>query len=136
MEYLYDLIADGMLFYVLVTVEYAERSTSTRGTAKGRKHLESKNTVDQVTILGSSCAQFIAAALTAHNLRNVYVPGPTSGPGFKIHWSGSRYTTIICYMALQIDYFFSGGKGQAPLISDDADWRTIVVQLQVSVNRP
>jgi len=30
----------------------------------------------------------------------------------------------------------SGGKGQAPLISDDADWRTILAQLQISVNRP
>ena len=89
-----------MLFYVLVTIEYAERSASTRSTTKGRKHSESKNTVDQVAILGSSHAHFIAAALTAHNLQNVYVPGPTSGPGIKIYWSSLRYVTNTFYMGL------------------------------------
>jgi hypothetical protein len=33
-------------------------------------------------------------------------------------------------------FFRSGGKGQAPLISDDPDWRTILAQLQAFVNRP
>jgi hypothetical protein len=32
-----------------------------------------------------------------------------------------------------IDSFRSGGKAQAPLISDDPDWRTILAQLQASV---
>jgi len=99
-ELLTQSIADGMLFYILVTIEYAERSASTRGTAKGRKHTESKNTVDQVAIFGSSRTQFITAALAAHNLQNVYVPGPMSGPGFKIHWSGSRYFMIIPFMVI------------------------------------
>ena len=80
-----------MIFYVLVTIEYLERSAPTHGNAKGKKHAASKNTVDQIAILSCSHVQFITAALAAHNLQNVYIPGPTNGPGFKIHWTGSRY---------------------------------------------
>ena len=113
-----------------------ERTASTRGTAKGKKHTESKNTIDQVAILSSTHVQFVTAALGAHNLQNVYIPGQTNGPAFKIYWSGSRYFTISFSLQLLNHYFISGGKGQAPLISDDLDWRTSISQLQASVNRP
>lgn len=131
-------IAEPVLFYVLVTIEYTERSATTRGSAKGKKHTESKNTVDQIAVLNSSRVQFITAALTAHSLQKVYLPGQTSGPGFKIYWSGSRYCLDTRYHKHWLTSLLqlSGGKGQAPLISDDPDWRTVLAQLQASVNRP
>jgi len=32
--------------------------------------------------------EFATATLMSHGYQNVYIPGPTSGPGMQISWAG------------------------------------------------
>jgi len=114
-----------------VTAEWLERGAKgTRG-ARMKKCAETKNTPDQITILGLTRADFVAAALSAHGLQNSYVAGSVSGPNMKILWSGSPCAFISFLLGLfDTDLCkHSGGKNGAPLIQDDQDWKTLQQQL-------
>lgn len=83
---------DETKFYINVTTEWTERPDKPRN-ARPKKFAETK-TSEPIGILTASRAQFIAAALAAHNLQNAYIPGQTSGPGMRINWAGSTYVLI------------------------------------------
>lgn len=56
--------------------------------SRPKKQSMSKNTPDAISVLRMTHPKFVAAALTAHGYQNVYIPGPTSGPGMQISWTG------------------------------------------------
>jgi len=85
----YAIAVEETQFFVLVTAEWLERNVKAARGARTKKCAETKNTPGQVAILGSTRAQFVAAALAAHGLQNSYVAGPVSGPSMKISWNGS-----------------------------------------------
>ncbi|PPQ76057.1 hypothetical protein CVT26_005439 [Gymnopilus dilepis] len=104
-------------FFVLVILEWTERVKAGRS-VRPKKVMESKNTPDVVKILTLTRAQFVTAALSAHGLQNAYIPGPTSGPGMQISWTG-----------------IPGGKSGAPVVQDDADWNMTKIQLREQARR-
>lgn len=82
-----QLKVKSQAFFVLVTLEWTEQIRSGRS-VRPKKHNESKNTPDAIKVLQMTRSSFITAALTAHGHQNIYLPGPTSGPGMQISWVG------------------------------------------------
>ena len=74
-------------FFVLVTLEWVEHIKGARS-SRPKKQSESKNAPDAIKVLSMTRQQFITAALGAHGYQNAYIPGPTSGPGAQILWTG------------------------------------------------
>lgn len=76
-------------FFILVTLEWTEQSKTSCSHSK--KHNESKNAPAAIKVLSLTRPQFVTMSLAAHALQNAFIPGPTSGPGMKIVWTGFAY---------------------------------------------
>jgi len=112
-----DMLVNAHRFFVHVTLEWTERSKTARST-RSKKQEETKSTPDALEVLNMSRTGFVPAALTAHGYQNAYIPGPTSGPGMQVTWTGH-----------------AGGKKRAPIIQDDSDWDMMKAQLRQQVRR-
>ena len=80
-------VVNAQEFFVLVTLEWTERVKTARS-SRPKKQSESKNTPSIIKVLTLHRGQFVTAALAAHGYQKAYIPGPTSGPGMQISWSG------------------------------------------------
>ncbi|KAI0684932.1 hypothetical protein BC835DRAFT_1387051 [Cytidiella melzeri] len=96
--------APDRLFFVLVTIHWLKRVQSGRA-IKMAKQQDTKQVSAQTPVLRLACAKFVTLALSAHGYKDRYVPGPISGPGMQVYWTG-----------------YPGGKANAPTISNDKDW--------------
>ncbi|KAI0690535.1 hypothetical protein BC835DRAFT_1364246 [Cytidiella melzeri] len=76
------------------------------------KQQDTKQVSAQTPVLRLACAEFVTLALSAHGYEDRYVPGPISGPGMKVYWTG-----------------YPGGKANAPTVSNDKDWAVLCRQL-------
>ncbi|KAH9939457.1 hypothetical protein B0H21DRAFT_893945 [Amylocystis lapponica] len=102
------------LFFVLVSIMVQKKVPSGR-TMKIQKTEETKNTTEEVAILSLTRTRFVTVALSAHGLQHSYLPGPSNGPGMKIHWKDCP-----------------GGKTNAPTIHTDDDWVVTLKRLSLS----
>ncbi|KAF8147039.1 hypothetical protein K438DRAFT_1990008 [Mycena galopus ATCC 62051] len=107
-------IAQPRLFYVHVTLEWAERVKSGRN-ARPKKVHESKLVSTPVDVLSTSRVAFIPLALGAHGYEDVYIAGVASGPAMRVFWTGSP-----------------GGKGGATVVLYDSDWKVIMQKLKAT----
>ncbi|PIL32852.1 hypothetical protein GSI_04969 [Ganoderma sinense ZZ0214-1] len=107
--------ARDRLFFVNVTVGVTKASPlSSKGKAtKPQRQEETKPTTVEHPVFSMSRGQFITAALAAHRLDQTYKPGEHTGPPMQIYWMGSP-----------------GGKGHAPLIHTDDEWKSLLRQLR------
>ncbi|KAI0685325.1 hypothetical protein BC835DRAFT_1421345 [Cytidiella melzeri] len=103
--------APDRLFFVLVTIHWLERVQSGRA-IKMAKQQDTKQVSAQTPVLRLARAEFVTLALSAHGYEDRYVPGPISGPGMKVYWTG-----------------YPGGKANAPTVSNDKDWDVLCRQL-------
>ncbi|KAI0691893.1 hypothetical protein BC835DRAFT_1359293 [Cytidiella melzeri] len=76
------------------------------------KQQDTKQVSAQTPVLKLAHAEFVTLALSAHGYEDQYVPGPISGPGMKVYWTG-----------------YPGRKANAPTVSNDKDWAVLCRQL-------
>ncbi|KAJ6610976.1 hypothetical protein B0H10DRAFT_2224559 [Mycena sp. CBHHK59/15] len=116
------------LQYVHVTVEWMERNKNPRSNARPKKQHESKFVSRAVEVLSMSRVEFIPIALSAHDYENKYVAGIANGPLMRVSWSGSPY--IPSSPPLIFSNMYSGGKTGAAVISNEANWKIIIVKFR------
>jgi len=81
------------LFHLNVTLECMEQTFTTRGPAKPKTVPDSKCGPKQA-LLRLLQSEVACSILEVHGLQDRYLPGPISGPPFKISFKG--FPSVVC----------------------------------------
>jgi hypothetical protein len=80
-------------FFVNVSLERVVHGFNTRGPAKPKTTTDSKSG-PPLAILGFSRTDMVRSILNVHGLQDRYLPGPISGPPFRLACKGMTYVKI------------------------------------------
>jgi hypothetical protein len=81
------------LFHLNVTLEHTEQTFTTRGPAKPKTVPDSKCGPKQA-LLHLLQSEVVGSIYEVHGLHDCYLPGPISGPPFKINFKG--FLSVLC----------------------------------------